>query len=315
MQKASSTQVGSGPEGARTVAVVGATGLQGGGVLRALRRQGRFRVRALTRHPERHGSLAEEVVRADLSEPESLKAAFAGAYAAFVVTNFWEPGGVDELQQGRAAVEAAQAAGVEHFIWSTLPNVEAISGGGYRVPHFSGKARVEALVEAAAFPHWTFVEPPFYFQNFQGQLAPRPLSNGPLSEGRLGWALPIDPAARCIHMGDVTELGSVVAGALAYPERAGRGQHLALAGGLLSFDDVIRTLAHLGHELAFERVPRDVFAQFFPGADEMADMLAYFEDYTYLGPEAEAKIALARELATAPFTDFATWAGQYLRPA
>src|SRR6266850_2046038 len=92
----------------KLIAVIGATGQQGGGVLRALQASGQFKVRALTRNPDKHRELAEEVVEADLGRPETLKAAFAGAHGVFLVTNFY--GGTDELKQAAVAVRAAKNA-------------------------------------------------------------------------------------------------------------------------------------------------------------------------------------------------------------
>src|SRR4029077_11893353 len=119
------------------IAVVGATGQQGGGVVRALQASSQFKVRALTRNPDKHQDLGDEVVKADLDRPETLKAAFEGAHGVFLVTNFWEEG-TNELQQATAAVHAAKDAGVKHFIWSTLPDVAAISASKFHVPHFTG---------------------------------------------------------------------------------------------------------------------------------------------------------------------------------
>src|ERR1700675_4192668 len=110
----------------KLIAVIGATGQQGGAVVRAVQARGQFKVRALTRNPGRHRGLADEVVEADLDRPETLKAAFEGAYGVFLVTNFREAG-TDELKQAAAAVHAAKDSGVKHFVWSTLPDVEAIS--------------------------------------------------------------------------------------------------------------------------------------------------------------------------------------------
>src|SRR6266702_1980674 len=148
----------------KLIAVIGATGQQGGAVVRALQAQGQFKVRALTRHPAQHRKLADEVVEADLDRPETLKAAFEGAYGVFLVTNFWEPG-TDELKQATAAVRAAKEAGVKHFVWSTLPDVEAISRGKLHLPHFTGKAKVDRIVKEAGFAHHTFVIAPFFYQN------------------------------------------------------------------------------------------------------------------------------------------------------
>src|SRR5258707_7563207 len=171
----------------KLIAVIGATGQQGGGVLRALQASGQFKVRALTRNPDKHRELAEEVVEADLGKPDTLKAAFAGAHGVFLVTNFQEAGS-DELQQATAAIRAAKDAGVKHFIWSTLPDVAAISGGKFNVPHFTGKAKIDRVVKDGGFENYTFVIAPFYYQNFVGTLAPRKQA-----EGSMGCALPLDP--------------------------------------------------------------------------------------------------------------------------
>src|SRR5260370_29851055 len=137
------------PNGRTLFALIGATGQQGGGVVRALEASGQFKVRALTRNPDKHRQLADEVVNADLDRPETLEAAFKGAYGVFLVTNFREKG-ADELKQATAAVRAAKDAGVKHFVWSTLPNVEAISGGKFDVPHFTGKAKIDRIVHEPA---------------------------------------------------------------------------------------------------------------------------------------------------------------------
>jgi uncharacterized protein YbjT (DUF2867 family) len=169
------------------IAVIGATGRQGGAVVRALQSGGQFKVRALTRNPDTHRELDDEVVQADLDRPETLKHAFDGAHGVFLVTNFWEPG-TDESKQATAAVRAAKDAGVKHFIWSTLPDVEAISGGKFDVPHFTGKAKIDVIVKNAGFAHHTFVIAPFYYQGLVGVLAPQKQA-----DGSLGWAIPLDP--------------------------------------------------------------------------------------------------------------------------
>src|SRR5467141_3716836 len=89
----------------KLIAVIGASGKQGGAVVRALQARGQFKVRALTRNPGKHRGLADEVVEADLNRPETLRAAFEGAYGVFLVTNFWEQG-TDELKQATAAASA-----------------------------------------------------------------------------------------------------------------------------------------------------------------------------------------------------------------
>jgi len=286
----------------RLIAVIGATGHQGGAVVRALQASGQFKVRALTRNPAKHPQLADEVVLADLDRPETLKVAFAGAHGVFLVTNAWEPGS-DEGKQARAAVHAAKEASVQHFIWSTLPNVETISRGKLDVPHFTDKAKIDRIVREAGFAHHTFVIAPFFYQNLLGVMAPQKQA-----DGAAGWALPLDPEQRVIHMGDITELGPIVVGAFAKPELAGRGEHLPLVGDFLSFNEVIATLNQQGHKFSFKRVPKELFAGWFPGAKEVAEMLAYFEAHTYLGADSRDAITLANGVAGRQPTKFAAWA-------
>ncbi len=286
----------------KLIAVIGATGQQGGAVVRALQASGQFKVRALTRNPGKHRELAEEVVEADLDRPETLKAAFEGAHGVFLVTNFWEEG-TDELKQATAAVRAAKDAGVKHFIWSTLPDVEAISGGKFDVPHFTGKAKIDRIVKEAGFAHHTFVIAPFFYQNLVGALAPQKQA-----DGSLGWALPLDPDVRCIHMGDITELGNIVAGAFAHPDQAGNGEYLPLVGDFMSFNEIIDTLNRQGHKFSFKQVPKEVFATLFPGAAEMAETFSYFQAHTYLGSDSYDEIALANKIAGRQPSKFATWA-------
>lgn len=286
----------------KLIAVVGATGHQGGAVLRALQKDGRFRARALTRRPDKNPELAEEVVEADLNRPETLQAAFQGAHGVFLVTNFWEQG-ADEGRQAAAAVRAAKAADVKHFIWSTLPDADAISGGKIHVPHFTGKAKVDRIVRDAGFDHHTFVIAPFFYQNVLEAMAPQKQA-----DGSAGWSLPLDPAVRCIHMGDIRELGDIVAGAFARPDLAGHGERLPLVGDFLSFNEIVGTLNRQGHRFSFKQVPGDVFSKFFPGAAEIAEMLAYFQAHTYLGSDSRDEIALANKVAGKQPTKFASWA-------
>src|SRR5258706_976787 len=284
------------------IAVVGASGQQGGAVARAIRAGNQFQVRALTRNPAQHRELAGEVVEADLNRPETLASAFHGAYGAFLVTNFQEHG-ADELKQATAAIHAARDAGVRHFVWSTLPDVEAISKGKFHVPHFTGKAKVDRIVRETGFANHTFVIAPFYYQNLIGVLGPQKQPNG-----SAGWTLPLDPAVRSIHMGDITELGDVVVGAFAHPDQAGHGEYLPLVGDFLKFNEIIDALNRQGNDFTFHQVPKEVFAGFFPGAAEIAEMFAYFEAHTYLGSDSRDQIALANKVAGRQATKFSAWA-------
>ncbi len=284
----------------KIIAVLGATGQQGKGVVNALIKDGSFSIRAITRNPDKYQGKVDEVVQGDLTNLDSLAHAFRGAHGVFVVTNFWE--GADEVAQGKTAIEAAKKAQVKHFIWSTLPDVEEISNGKFDVPHFTGKAKVDELVKNAGFAHHTFVQPPFYFQNLVGIMGPQPQQ-----DGSIGWTLPIDPAKRVIHMADISDLGKVVAGAFLNPEKVGNGSYLSLATELNSFNDILKAFKTQGKAYSFNQVPTEVFSNFFEGAGEIAQMMAYFEAHSYMGPNADSQIQQAKEVATAPFISLEGW--------
>ena len=293
----------------QVIAVLGATGAQGGGVVDALLKGGRYRVRAAVRNPVTDAArlLAKrgvELVKADILDIGSVGPVFKGAYGVFLVTNFWDPAQMrSETAIGTALVKAAHAVGVYHAIWSTLPDCEKLSGGRFKVPHFSGKARVDAAVEAAGFPRYTFVQAPMYFQNFLNRMRPEPLPSG----GR-GWAVPGDPVARVIHAGDVNEVGRAVAAAFAAGDKLSNGSYLDVCGGTYSWNDFVDTLNALGHEIRVVRVPADAYDKLFEGAHELREWYQYCEQYTHFGPEFEKRIAAARALVPAGFTGFADWA-------
>lgn len=297
------------------ITVVGGTGAQGGGVVDALLASGKYAVRVPSRDPASASAEAlkkrgVEVVKGDLLESNSLHAAFEGAHGAFVVTNFWDPTQMQgETEVGNAAVKVARAAGVQHFIWSTLPDAEKLSGGRLEIRHFTGKAKVDAAVEAAKFPRHTFVQAPFYFQNFLAMMAPHPLPNG----GR-GWAVPMDPAARVIHAGDVTDVGRAVAAAFAAGDKLANGSYLAVCGGVYSWNDFVSTLNAEGHGVQVQQVPADAYDTFFPGASEMRQMFQYFEQHFYFGPERESRIAAAKALCPDGFTGLSAWVKANLTP-
>lgn len=278
--------------------MIGATGAQGGGVVRALQGRGLYKVRALSRNPEAHDGLADEVVYADLTKPETLEIALSGAYGVFANTNSFAGPDTDEIAQGTASVLAASAAGVQHYVWSTLPNVEKISGGQFVVPHFTNKARVNRVVSEAGFPFHTFVEPPFYFQNLISPMYQK--ISGP--DGTPSWTVPANPSAGGMHMGDIDEFGNLVAGVFEQREEVGNGSYLSMSGDLVSWDEITATLQSQGHSIGYIESTEDPYF--------MRDMFSYMAKYTYFGPDAGTKIAGAMAVTTEPFTNFETWASE-----
>jgi len=165
---------------AKVIAVLGATGTQGGGLCRAILadKSGGFSCRAITRDPSKDkakelAAAGAEVVAGNLDDVESLKKAFAGAHGVYAVTNFWEHfSGQKEKDQAKNVAEAAKAAGVQHIVWSTLEDTRQWMPAGdtrmpmlqdkYRVPHFDAKAEADAYF--AGVPT-TFLRTSFYWDN------------------------------------------------------------------------------------------------------------------------------------------------------
>lgn len=303
------TRTRNGPAGGETVEspserplilVTGATGAQGGSVVRHLLRRGRFAVRALTRGPRSDAAEllrqeGAEVVHGDLADVDSLRAAVAGCYGVYGVTNFWEHF-EGEYQHGINLVDAVADAGVGHFVLSTLPSVEEITGGELSVPHFDLKARMEKYARSLDLPV-TFVHLAYYFDNFMAWFAPRPRGDGTY---RFGFPQGDTPLA-----GIATEdIGGAVATLF---ERRDEflGKAIYLVGDDLPPADYAEIMTRVsGRTVRYGHVPREVFAAYgFPGADDLAAM---FEFQRTRIPDRQADVARTRELYP-DVQDFATW--------
>ena len=266
----------------KVIAVFGATGRQGGAVVRALQAGGQFKVRALTRNPGKHRELAEEVVEADLDRPETLKAAFEGAYGVFLVTNFWEPG-TDELEQATAAVRAARDAGVRHAIWSTLedtrkwvplsdPRMPTLKGK-YKVPHFDGKGESDRFFAEANVPT-TYLLTSFYWDNFiHFGMGPK---RGP--DGKLAIAMPMGTAK--LPGIAVEDIGACAYGIF---RKGGElvGKRIGIAGEHLSGSEMAAAFTRaLGEEVRYQDVTPEAYRGLgFPGADDLGNMFQFKRDF------------------------------------
>jgi len=195
-------------------------------------------------------------------------------------------------------VRAAKEAGVKHFIWSTLPNAEAISGGKFHVPHFTGKARIEVNRQGRGICVSHVVIAPFYYQNLVGAFGPQKLP-----DGLVRLAVPLNPDVRCIHMGDVSELGNIVSGAFLHADKVGNGEYLPLVGDFLSFNEIVETLNQQGHKLSVKQVPTELSPLSFPAPPRLRRCLAtsssYLSRFGFLRP-----IALANRIASRQPTKF-----------
>jgi len=296
----------------KIIAVAGATGAQGGGLVRAiLKDPDGYRVRALTRNPESEKAAAlaragAEVVAADVDDVESLKRAFAGAHGAFCVTFFWDHLSPDrEMAEVRNMAAAAKAAGVGHVIWSTLEDTRRwvplsddrmpTLHGRYKVPHFDGKGEADQIFRDTGVPT-TFLLTSFYWDNFiYFGAGPQ---RGP--DGVLALTFP---------MGD-KKLAAIAAediGKCAYGifRRGGEfiGRTVGIAGEHLTGAELAAQMSEaVGQEIRYNAVPPEVYRSFgFPGADDLGNMFQFkrdFNDYYCGARNVEFSRSLNPELQT-----------------
>ena len=305
----------------KVIAVAGATGAQGGGLVRSILadRDGEFSVRAITRDPGSPQARAlaaagAEVVAADVSDRSAIARAFAGAYGAYCVTFFWNHFSPDkERAEAHAMADAARAAGVQHVVWSTLEDTRRwvkldddrmpTLMGHYKVPHFDVKGEADEYFRATGVPT-TCMLTSFYWDNLiHFGMGPKA---GP--DGKLYFALPMgsrplpgiaaEDIGRCAH--GIFKRGKEFA-----------GRTIGVAGEHLTGAQIAAGLTRvLGREVVHQDVPFDVYRGLgFPGADDLGNMFQFKHDFN-----AEFCAARSVELSRAlnpQLQDFATWAAAH----
>lgn len=305
----------------KIIAIVGATGAQGGGVARAILNdlKSEFKVRALTRNvnTDKAKALANsgaEVVQADLDDIESLKKAFEGAYGAFCITNFWEHFSPEkEIQQAKNQAEAAKAAGVQHVIWSSLNDTRELVPlnddrmptlmGKYKVPHFDAKGESDKFFLVNGPPS-TVLHTVFYWDNLiHFGLGPK---RG--EDGKLAIAFP---------MGDkklpgiaVEDIGKAVYGIFKAGDKY-VGKTVGIAGEHISGKEMANALSDVaGEQVNYIDVPPEVYRSWdFPGAEDMGNMFQFKRDFEKQYTQSR-DIALTRTL-NPELMDFKGWLGKY----
>jgi len=301
----------------RTIAVVGATGAQGGGLVRAILNDasGSFAVRALTRNvnsakARELAGLGAEVIEADIDDVESIKRAFRGAYGAFCVTFFWAHFSPErELSQAAAMAYAARHAGLQHVIWSTLEDTRkwvALNDnrmptlmGKYKVPHFDAKGEANHIFSDLGLPV-TFLLTSFYWDNFiHFGMAPKRMPDGTL--------------ALTMPMGDKKLPGIVAAdiGKCAYGIfKRGRefiGKTAGIAAEHLTGKEMAECFARrFGEVVRYNAItPEEYRSLGFPGAQDLGNMFQFKRDFerTFCGARS---VELSRELNPS-IESFSAW--------
>jgi len=301
----------------KIIAVVGATGAQGGGVCRAILsdKSGGYGVRALTRNSlsgkaKELKKLGAEVVTADVDDVESLKRAFHGAYGAFCVTFFWDHFSPEkEIAEARNMAVAAKHAGVKHVIWSTLEDTRKwvplddnrmpTLNGKYKVPHFDGKGEANQVFTELGVPT-TFLLTSFYWENLiHSGMGPK---KG--ADGNLYITLPMgDKKLPGIASDDIGKCSYAIF-------RRGReftGKTVGIAGDHPTGAQMAASLTKaLKQEVRYNDVSPDAYRGFgFPGAEDLGNMFQFKRDFeeTFCGARS---LDFSRELNPSMLT-FQSW--------
>ena len=256
----------------KTVLVTGATGRQGGAVARHLLKRPGFVVRALTRDSAKPAArtLAQsgaEIMRADLNDPASIRRAMEGAYGVFSVQNFMETGFEGEIRQGKALADVAKAAGVQHFVYTSVVSADRHTG----LPHFESKWQIEQHIGQIDLSH-TILRPVFFMQNWHSYMR-EPILNGTLP-------LPLNPQTTLQQI-SVDDIGGFAAMAFQNPSWW-QGRTVELAGEELTMLRVVELLTRAaGRPVKYVQVPWDQFRQ--NAGEEMTKMYRWFNDVGYHG--------------------------------
>lgn len=275
----------------KIIAVVGGTGAQGSGLVRAILsdKSGGFKARAITRtagsaKAKELEKLGAEITEADVNDKQSLVNAFKGAYGVFCVTFFWDHFSPEkEKQHAKNMAEASKEAGVQHVIWSTLEDTRNYISleddrmptlmEKYKVPHFDAKGESNSYFEKSGVPY-TLLNTSFYWDNFiYFGLGPQ---KGP--DGKLAITFPMkDKRLPGIAAEDI---GKTALGIFKSGEKY-QGKTLGIAGGKLTGEQMAKGFTEiLGEEVVYNDVPPSVYRSFgFPGADDMGNMFQFKAEF------------------------------------
>jgi len=252
----------------KLILVAGATGQQGGAVTKNLLEKG-FAVRGMTRNPEIEKALAlisngVEVVKADMNDPDSLTAALDGVYGVFSVQNFWESSYEGEVAQGKALADAAKAAGVKHFVYSSV----ASANKNTNLSHFDSKFEIEEHIRSIELPY-TIVRPVFFMENFNTM---KEYINNNNFMNSLLQEVPLQMIA-------VNDIGRIVAQVFETPDMY-IGKDIDIAGDSLTFPKVAELFSkEIGKDISFTTISLEDFQSAM--GEEYAEMFDWFNKVGY----------------------------------
>ena len=291
----------------KIITVFGATGAQGGGLVRAILNDSNseFSVRAVTRdvNSDKAKALAKqgaELVSADVEDKESIKNALKGAYGAYFVTFFWDHFSPEkEMTHAKNMAEAAKEAGLKHVIWSSLEDTRKwipldddsmpTLQGKYKVPHFDAKGESDKYFTEVGVPT-TFMYASFYWENMiYFGMGPKKRA-----EGKFSVAFPLGNKK-------MAGIGAEDIGKCAYGIfKKGNeliGKTIGVAGDQLTINDMAQSISKaIQHEVSYYEVSPEQYRAFgFPGSDDLGNMFQFYRDFDKVCNEVR-DVSFSREL-------------------
>ena len=269
----------------QTILVTGATGNQGGAVARHLLQRGHFTVRAFVRDKQKPAAQAlrqvgAELVEGDLNDRASLDRALQGVAGVFSVQGF-KDGLETEIRQGKALADAAKAAGIKHFVYSSVGAAERKTG----IPHFESKCQIEEHIRASGLPY-TILRPVFFFYNYN---ALRPMvENGTLFQ-------PLGPETKLQQLSE-EDYGEMVADVFERPAEFVHCEEEVASVDMTMTEIAAAFSRVLGFNVKYQQMPFEAFAQ--QVGEELTTMYRWFERAGY-----EADLATLKREFHEP-TDF-----------
>jgi len=262
----------------RTVLITGATGRQGGAVVRHMLPKG-WKLRALTRNPSSYAAkhLARqgvELAQGDLDDPASLERAVRGVYGVYSVQDFWTVGARREVQQGKNLADAGKKAGVEHFVYSSVGGAERRTG----ITHWETKWEVEKHIRGLKLPA-TVLRPASFMETYHILEVEIGLLKGKLADPIRG-----DKPYQTIATDDI---GGFVAMAFERPKEF-TGLELEIAGSELTNIEAAQAFSRvLNRPVKFQKLPM-LAVKLFLGK-EFYEMFHWFNTKGYQANIAELR--------------------------
>jgi uncharacterized protein YbjT (DUF2867 family) len=283
----------------KTVLVTGATGKQGGHLVRELLERGHA-VRALTRKPESPAAAAlakrgVAIVKGDFEDQGSLERAVSGADSVFAISTPYEAGAQTETREGINILRAASAVGVTHFVYSSVAGADRASG----IPHFDSKFEVEKEIRRSGVP-FTIVAPVFFMENFLADYMA-----AALAQGSIAMALPATRRLQQVAVADIAQFAALVI----ERRESFLGKRIEIASDELTGVTAAAAISEAsGRPMVYSALPIDAVRQF------NEDSARMFEWFDRVGYDADV-VGLRSDYPEVDWHRFSVWAHEQDWPA